>query len=256
MDTNKKTEVTEDQLIFDKKYMCYACEKHFTAKTVKTGKSRLIRRDLDMRPRYDNIDSVKYGTLVCPHCGYAVMERFYRPLTKSQKAAIQNAITTKYSRPEDIGAYSYETARARTEIVLLNALARNAKDSERSYIYLYLAWLVRGQREAMEQACPDSEQCAKLQEQEAAYLKYAAEGFVTARRLEPLPMCGMDEQSLDYLLSALLYEVGRYDEAGKLVINILTNRFAKKQIKDKADRLKDMIKASREHNWNEAHAKL
>lgn len=61
---------------------------------------------------------------------------FYRPLTKSQKAAIQNAITTKYSRPEDIGAYSYETARARTEIVLLNALVRNAKDSERSYIYL------------------------------------------------------------------------------------------------------------------------
>lgn len=242
MDTKNQQEIPEERLIFDKTYQCYVCEMKFTAKTIRTGKSHLISRDLDMRPRYDMIDSVKYGSIVCPHCGYAVMERYYKPMTKSQIAAIRNGISMKYNRPEDVGPYTYETARARTEIVLLNAITRNAKDSERSYICLHLAWLIRGQIELLEKTGIDPEKRLKLEEEEMTYLKNAAEGFVIARQKEPLPMCGMDENSVDYLVAALLYETGRYDEAAKLVMNVITSRSVKKQLKDKADRLKDLIK--------------
>lgn len=235
--------VPEERLIFDKTYQCYVCEKKFTAKTVRTGKAHLIDRDLDMRPRYDLIDAVKYGTIVCPQCGYAVMERYYKPMPKSQVAAIREGISAKFNRPEDVGPYTYETARSRLEIVLLNAIARNAKNSERAYICLHLAWVVRGALEEMEalgEVDPIKRQ--KLAEDEKNFIKNAAEGFIMARQTEPIPMCGMDENSVDYLVSALLFETERYDEAAKLVMNVITSRSVKKQLKDKADRLKDMIK--------------
>lgn len=237
------TAVSEERLIFDKTYQCYVCEMKFTAKTVRTGKAHLIDRDLDMRPRYDLIDAVKYGTIVCPHCGYAVMERYYKPMPKSQVAAIRNGISVKYNRPADEGVYTYETARSRLEIVLLNAITRNAKNSERAYICLHLAWIVRGAREELEASeNPDPVRRQKLIEEEMTFIKNASEGFIMARQTEPIPMCGMDENSVDYLVSALLYETERYDEAAKLVMNVITSRSVKKQLKDKADRLKDLIK--------------
>ena len=235
--------IPEERMIFDKTYECYVCMQKFTAKTVRTGKAHLIDRDLDMRPRYDLIDAVKYGTLVCPTCGYAVMERYYKPMPKSQVAAIRENISAKFNRPADEGVYSYDVARARLEIVLLNAMARNAKNSERAYICLHMAWVLRGAIEEMEASgSADAAKLEKLRQEERSYIEKAAEGFTTARQTEPIPMCGMDENSVDYLVAALLYETERYDEAGKLVMNVITSRSVKKQLKDKADRLKDLIK--------------
>ena len=234
--------ISEERMIFDKTYECYVCMQKFTAKTVRTGKAHLIDRDLDMRPRYDLIDAVKYGSLICPTCGYAVMERYYKPMPKSQVAAIRDNISPKFNRPADEGVYSYDTARARLEIVLLNAMTRNSKNSERAYICLHLAWVIRGAIEELEREGGDEARIEKLKADERSYIEKAAEGFITARQTEPIPMCGMDENSVDYLVAALLYETERYDEAGKLVMNVITSRSVKKQLKDKADRLKDMIK--------------
>ena len=35
--------------------------------------------DCDLRPKYENIDVLKYDFIVCEHCGYATLRRFYFP---------------------------------------------------------------------------------------------------------------------------------------------------------------------------------
>ena len=47
--------------IFDKTYTCPVCDKGFKTKTVKTGKVKLISADTDLRPKYQHMDSLKYG---------------------------------------------------------------------------------------------------------------------------------------------------------------------------------------------------
>ena len=64
---NKSPE--ESDLLFDKKCNCPVCDSDFTYKQVRTGKARFIGTDDDLRPRYANIDTVKYDVIMCPICG-------------------------------------------------------------------------------------------------------------------------------------------------------------------------------------------
>ena len=51
--------VQEADFLFDKKILCPVCNQEFKAKTVKTGKPRLLGEDSDLRPKYSGIDSIK-----------------------------------------------------------------------------------------------------------------------------------------------------------------------------------------------------
>ena len=63
----------EQDFLFEKTFTCPICEKDFKAKTVKIGKAKLVGTDLDLRPKYENIDMLKYDVILCPHCGYAAL---------------------------------------------------------------------------------------------------------------------------------------------------------------------------------------
>lgn len=68
-DVEKAAEVSEADLIFDKTYDCPVCGGKFKAKTVKTGKVKLIAADSDLRPKYQLVDSLKYDVIACTYCG-------------------------------------------------------------------------------------------------------------------------------------------------------------------------------------------
>ena len=76
--------VVEKDLIYEKSYKCPVCDKPFKARTVKTGKNKLLSTDTDLRPIYKDVDSIKYDTVVCPHCGYGVLARYFMPLSDRQ----------------------------------------------------------------------------------------------------------------------------------------------------------------------------
>ena len=65
---------TGDKL-FEKKYTCPICDHNFTAKTVRTGKARMIRTDMDLRNVYEDIEPLKYDIILCQKCGYAHRHR-------------------------------------------------------------------------------------------------------------------------------------------------------------------------------------
>lgn len=61
--------VQEQDFLFDKSFTCPLCDREFKARTVKIGKAKLAGSDLDLRPRYEQIDLLKYDVIMCPSCG-------------------------------------------------------------------------------------------------------------------------------------------------------------------------------------------
>ena len=89
--------------LFDKKYTCPICENEFTAKTVKSGKARLLKTEMDLRNIYEGIEPLKYDVILCPKCGYAALARFFATVTAVQEKYITEKITPNFKAPEDEG---------------------------------------------------------------------------------------------------------------------------------------------------------
>lgn len=242
-DVQEPPKVEEKDLIYDKSYECPVCDQTFSTKIMKSGKAKLLSTDVDLRAKYDGIDAVKYDVLLCPSCGYAVLSRFFGGLTNGQVKLIKENISQKVqlsAYSDDV--YSYEQALERYKLALANAVVRKAKASEKAYICLKSAWLVRGyQEELTAQSSEDTAKLAELKQMEEQYLANAFTGFIEARQTEAFPMCGMDETTVDYLLAVLAVRFKKYDVASKLLAGILTSASANARMKDRARDLKEQI---------------
>jgi hypothetical protein len=246
--TKKLSLVNEEDYLFDKKYKCPVCEIEFDAKTVRTGKVRMKNVDIDLRPDYDELDLIKYDVIACPDCGYAALARYFPTLNKYQIEDIRNKISMNYKKLENEGpTYSYEYARSLYQLCLANAMVKKAKNSEKAYICLKTAWVIRGETQHLDPEAEDYEtKKADNDAQEQELLKNALDGFVMARQSEEFPIAGMDSSTLDYLVAALAVETNQYDIASKMISELLTSRVANSRIKDKARLLKDIISENKD----------
>lgn len=234
----------EKDFIYDKTFICPVCGDNFTSKIMKTGKAKLIGTDKDLRPTYEGIDAVKYDVQLCTHCGYAALTRFFPNITSGQAKLVKENISQKVRlQPFDGEIYTYEEAMERYKLTLANAVVKRARTSEKAYICLKSAWLLRGYAEYLEETGDTSKDKKAFKAQEEEYLLNAYNGFVEARQTEGFPMCGMDEITVDYLLAELAYHFKKYDVSSKLVATILTSPVANNRMKDKARELKDQILA-------------
>ena len=238
-------EVKEEDLLFDKHFVCKVCDKEFKSKMVRTGKVKLIGSDNDLRPKYQHVDSLKYDAIVCPYCGYAALNRFYNYMTDTQAKLIKINISANFKglkEGEDV--LTYDEAITRHKLALVNAVVKHAKASEKAYTCLKLGWLFRGKAESLPADTPNLE-CVKreLAAQEKEYIANAYEGFMEAFSKEPFPMCGMDETTMTYLTADLARQIGKYDEALRMIARVITARDANERIKSKARDMKDLIKA-------------
>ena len=233
----------EQDYLFDKATTCPICDKEFKTKTVKVGKVKLAGTDMDLRPKYDQVDLLKYDIVMCPHCGYAALSRFFKFVTSPQAKHIKETISASFKPQTEVKEiFSYDDALERYQLTLANAIVKQAKPSEKAYICLKTAWLLRGKGEHLDTSAPDyAEQKKKLDEEENEYLHNALEGFLSARQTESFPMCGMDEPTVDYLISVLSLRFEQYDVASRLVAGILTNPSANPRMKDKARTIKEMV---------------
>lgn len=241
----------EQDYLFDKAATCPICDKEFKTKTVKVGKVKLVGTDLDLRPKYEQVDLIKYDIVMCPHCGYAALSRFFKFVTSPQAKRIKESISASFKPQTEVKElYTYEDALERYKLTLANAIVKQAKPSEKAYICLKTAWLLRGQGEHLDTAAPDyAEKKKKIDEDENEYLHNALEGFLAARQTESFPMCGMDEPTVDYLIAVLSMRFEQYDVSSRLVAGILTNPAANPRMKDKARTIKEMlVKKVKERN--------
>lgn len=240
---HKETVVQEQDFLFDKSYTCPICDKEFKARTVKIGKAKLAGSDLDLRPRYEQIDLLKYDIIMCPNCGYAALSRFFKFLTSPQAKNIQKTISASFKpQTETKEIYTYDEALERYKLTLANAVVKQTKASEKAYICLKTAWLLRGKGEHLDKSLPDYEaQKKQIDEEENEFLRNALEGFLSARQTESFPMCGMDEPTVDYVIAVTAMRFEQYDVASRLISGIIASTTANPRMKDKARDIKEML---------------
>lgn len=229
--------------LFEKKYTCPVCENNFTAKTVRTGKARLIRTDMDLRNVYEDIEPLKYDVILCPKCGYGALARFFLSVSSIQHKYISEKITPNFKPLQDEGEdYTYEQALARYKVAFANAVVKMAKFSEGAYLSLKTAWLYRSYKESLDETMTGYEaKCEKLEQEEKSHLRKAYDYFVKAVSKEEFPMCGMDEPTVDYIIAVLAMEFGDYFDSSKLLSKIITSYSASPRLKDRARDAKEEL---------------
>ena len=237
-------ELKEEDMLFDKTYVCPVCNQEFKSKTIRAGRIRMLGTDMDLRPRYENIDMMKYETIACPHCGYAALSRYFKYMTSMQLKMIRTNICDHY-RPHPIegDTYSHELALERYKLTLACAIVKRAKASEKAYICLKTGWLMRGMAEALDENASEYEERKEAYgRMEREYLANALEGFIAARQTEGFPMCGMDETTVDYLIAVLALECEQYDLSLKILSGVIASRKANSRVKEKARDVREILR--------------
>lgn len=239
----EKMKYREEDFLFQKTYECPVCYKGFKEKTVRAGKVRMIRTDKDLRPVYEQLEPLKYDVVLCPHCGYATLSRYFGGLTTSQIKSIRENISSGYQVSENgNNTYTYEEALNRYKLCLANTIVKHGRASERAYICLKAGWLLRSMQEMLDGTMEDYEKKIRdAKEQEREFLKNALEGFIAARQSENYPICGMDETTLEYLIAVLAMEFEQYEVASRLISNLLVSASASPRIKDRAREIKEEL---------------
>ncbi len=236
----------EKDFLLDHKCTCPICDKTFNTKQIKTGKIKRKEADEDLRPNFDGVDTVKYDTTVCPYCGYAALNKEFEHLSPTQRRLIREEVTSKYKPGEvkDEETYSYDVAIDRLRLALICDMAKRAKLSDKAYICLKIAWLLRGQMKELPRETDEDK--ALLKQKKAEYdvfYKQAYEGFIQAISTEIPPFCGMQTSTLEFMLANMAIYFKKYDVASKLVANLLGNPSTPSRVKDKSRDLKDKILA-------------
>ena len=238
----KKEELTEKDYLLVREFECPVCDWKFKALTVKAGKARQTGRGIDMRIYYEGIDPVKYDVISCPFCGYSAIMSQFDKLIKVQKDLIKENISSSYMPDEDWEKeeepYTYEKAITRFKLALLCAVIKRAKASERAFISLKLHWLLESRMKEIDSGL---EEYKKLAEDNDECIRNAYVGFKKAFSSENLPIFGLDESTMPYMISALGYILGEYEDAKVTVGRVITSRSANDRIKELARDLKDMI---------------
>lgn len=250
-DLQEKVEMTEDKIpseeefLLDKTITCIVCDKKFKTKMVKTGRAKRLQPDEDLRPRFQYIDTMKYGITVCPHCGYAALDNQFVHITAGQRKLIKEGICAQFnedlSHQEDI-VYDYETALDRCKLALLSSVVKKGKTSEKAYICLKSAWLYRAYAEELENSVDtDAEKIAECHENEEEYYKEAFDGFIKAIATESYPMCGMDQTTVNYLLAYMAFHFKRYELSARFIADIITSTTASHKMKEMTRELKQHV---------------
>lgn len=239
----KEVVVQEQDFLFDKTFTCPICDHEFKSRTVKIGKAKLVGTDMDLRPKYEQVDLLKYDIIMCPKCGYAALSRYFKFLTSPQAKRIKEMISKNFKPVTTHNEiYTYDEALERYKLTLANAIVKMAKPSEKAYICLKTAWLLRGKAESLDKADAEYETKKKqIEEEEKKFLKNALDGFIAARQSESFPMCGMDEATVDYVISVTAIKFEQYDVASKLISQIIASSATNPRMKDKARDLKEQI---------------
>jgi len=216
-----------EECIYDKSYTCPVCGKDFKAKQIRKGRAKFISNDDDLKPNYTPVQPDYYDVILCDKCGYAAISSKFETVTLSQQEAIEKEITPKFQKKTYPEVYDVDTAIERYNLALENCEAKKSKAGEKSYIHLKLAWFYRDKNDRTN---------------ETEHLKMAYEGFNEAFTTEKLPICGLDEDTLLYILAAIGIEIGYEEEGIRILSRLIVKKNLSSRFKQKISALRDKIK--------------
>lgn len=245
----KAVVLSEEDFILLKSTVCPICDNVFSTMAVKSGKARRLQPDFDLRPRFESIDVNKYDVTSCRKCGYTALNKEFAHLTAGQMKLISEGVKKNFKLIDEgfsDKAPDYDISIERYKLALYNAMVKRAKISEKSYICLKIAWLFRGKIELLikegnlepAKLAQEIEACKK---EELKFYDNAYNGLIEARGTESFPICGMDTNTFEMLLSAMAFNLDKLDDATRFVSALLISRTVSSGIKNRAIDLKEMI---------------
>ncbi len=235
----------EKSHLLRKNIRCKCCDKIFPTLVPKSGHVKRIEPDMDLRPRYEHFDTLKYGVYHCPYCGYTSIARIFPRLSDHSRKEIEKRICSQFKPEPPMDkkeTFTYDETIDYHKLALFTEVIKDGKASDKAYICLLIGWLYRGKKEELERDSQKNiKEIEKCKAEEKECLQKAFEGFYKAFSKETAPYAGMDELTMEYLLSALALEIGKYDVAARCISNIITSRSASNRMKDKARMLKEEV---------------
>ena len=217
-----------EECVYDKTFTCPVCEETFKAKQIRKGRAKFISNDDDLKPNYTPVQPDYYDVILCNNCGYAAISSKFDSISIAQEDAISKEITPNFIKKDYPDVFDADIAIERYNHALKNCIAKKSKFGEIAYINLKLAWFYR-----------DKEDRAK----ELEHLKIAYAGFNKAFTTEKLPICGLDENTLLYIIAAIGFEIGRQDECLLILSRLIVKKNLSSRFKEKILNLKDKIKS-------------
>lgn len=245
-----KAQPKEEDFLLLKSVRCPVCDGVFRTTMIKTGRAKRKEPDMDLRPRFEYIDTNKYDVASCPKCGYTALNRYFPHLTTVQIKLIKEGVCAKFkvapTKPiEEIEVLDYDTAVERYKLALYTTIVKKGQTSEKAYECLKIAWLLRGKMEQLAAAGAEENKEAILEckKEYDSFYQQAFDGYVKAMASENYPISGMDQSTVDLLIAAMAFNLEKYDYASRFVSSLLVSRTASGNIKNRARDMKDKILA-------------
>lgn len=244
---NQKTEMKaleEKDYVLAKKITCPVCQKTFTTLQAKSKLKRLDP-DFDLRPNFEGIDTIKYDVTVCPHCGYGALNKNFEHISPTHIKLVKEQVSSRFCSVKDDEKkeiYTYDEALVRFKLTLVSTIAKRAKLSEKAYVCLNMAWLLRAEIKTMpSETEAQKKQLAGKQAEFEEFYKQAFDGLMKAMETEMPPYCGMDNATIEFMIANMAMYYKKYDVATKLVARLLTAPGVPSRVKDKCMDLKEQI---------------
>ncbi len=239
----KEAQLKVQTYIYQRKVDCPVCKHSFHSSTVRSGRVRFQGTELDLRPRYVGFDPLPYDVTVCNYCGYAAINKYFKNITEKKKRAVIENITRNYIGHKYNEILTYEESVERYKLVLLNSAVGGDSNGIKAYICLKISWLYRGWQEslqALEQK--DDALLQKLRTYEIVFVEKAFEGFKLAYATEKLPIMGIDEMTMEYIIAELARRLGDSKISKQWLGRVIGHSEVPKRLRDKVYDVKELIK--------------
>ena len=226
-----------NEVTYEKEFKCDVCRNKFKSRVMRLGRMQHVAIDYDLRPIYkEPIHPIFYDIHICPNCGYAAITQMFSHLNSVEIKLVQDNITPKFKYVEYPAQLDVKMAIERYKFTLLNAVIRNAKDSEKAYLCMRIAWLYRS---------------IKDKKNELAFIAHAYKGFCSSIQYEHFPVFGMDENVVSFVAASYAKTLGFLDDALKLLTPVVVSQRINTRLKDRAQDLKHEIMLEKKKNNSE-----
>ena len=217
--------------LYSKKYTCPVCMAEFEELTVRRSKLRQVSMDTDFRTIYRAIDPNLYEVIFCNTCGYAALLNYFDRITPKQQDWIKEKITPNHKYTEFSAPFTPADGLTRYKRAIACAQAINAKTSQKAILCLKMAWICRD---------------IKDEKNEQALLRMTYNGLKEAFTSENFPIGNMDEPTVKYMIAELARRLGEYEEALRMIGDVIVTKGVPHGLKERAQNLKELIRENAE----------
>ncbi len=214
--------------VLERDITCPVCNTTFKTTGLRAKKAKLIGTDIDLKPNYQELETICYDVTTCSICGYTSLTSTFEKLTPAQVENIKNNVSQVFinftSLPLNV---SIEEAILKFKLALLNCVYKESPASEKGFTAMKIAWLYRALGDSIS---------------ENHFLKIALKGFTKAYMEEDFPVMSMDQQTMDYVMGAINYKLGNLEDAKTKVGAVIVDKQTSPKLKERAETLLESVR--------------